>query len=171
MKIRPATTMDMPWCEEIYAHHVLHGVATMDEVPPDSGHLEAKRANVVQAGYPFLIIESAGKVLGYAYAAPFRARSAYRFAAEDSIYIHPAHVGQGLARPLLNQIILHARDQGLKTLIAVIGMDQDQIVEAYPSVRAHANQGFQHTGCLDFVGFKFDRWLKTVYMQLDLGTA
>ena len=168
MTPRPATPAHMPACEAIYAHHVAHGVATFDEAAPVPGMLEGKRATLQAKGYPFLILKLEDRVAGYAYAAPFRERSAYRFAAEDSIYLHPDFVGRGLAAPLLDALIRETRAQGLKSLIAVIGMDQADPLDANASVRAHAKAGFVHAGVMDYVGYKFETWLKTIYMRMEL---
>ena len=169
MRIRAATEVDMPTCEAIYTHHVHHGVSTFDETPQASGFLENKRRKLMSQNYAFLLVEEEEHVAGYAYVAPFRERSAYRFAGEGSIYLDPDYTGRGLAKFLLDELIRHSRAQGLRSLIAVMGMDQDQEVTIHPSVRAHAKVGFKPAGCMDFVGYKFDRWLKTAYMRLDLG--
>ena len=169
MKIIPARAEHMASCEAIYAHHVAHGFASFDEQAPTQGHLDEKRSVLQEQGFPFLVaVDEQSQVLGYAYAAPFRARSAYRFSAEDSIYIAPDQIGKGLAKPLFDALIAATESRGLKTLIAVIGMEQEQDPQTNSSVRAHAKVGFDFVGCLDFVGRKRDRWLKTAYMRLGL---
>ena len=96
MHICPATPAHMPAAEAIYAHAVRHGTASFDETPPDPGYLEEKRANLMGKGYPFFVLlDSSDSVLGYAYAAPYRARSAYRFSVEHSIYLTPTAQGRG----------------------------------------------------------------------------
>ena len=168
MTLRRAVPADMPACQAIYAHHVATGTASFDERPPAPGMMAAKQLKLSAAGYPFFVTERAGQIVGFAYAGPFRERSAYRFAAENSIYLHPDFLGQGLAGPLMQAVIEATRTQGLKTLVAVIGMDQDQAPEASASVRAHAKAGYSYVGVLDYVGYKFERWLKTVYMRYEL---
>ena len=164
----PATAAHMAEIAAIYAHHVRHGMASFDEVPPGPGELDAKRRGLQDKGYPFLVLMKDDRVAGYAYAGPFRARSGYRFTAEDSIYLHPDFVGQGLARPLLEAVITVCRERGMKTMLAVCGMPQEQVPEENPSYRAHAKLGFVEVGSLPNVGYKFERWLKTVYLALDL---
>ena len=166
--IRPATAADMPVCQRIYAHHVAHSTATFDEVAPAPDLLNEKRAFLQAKGFPFLVAVEDPHVVGYAYAAPFRDRSAYRFTAEESIYLHPDHTGRGIAGRLLADLIVATRALGLKSLIAVIGLEQDQPLASSPSVKAHTKAGFVPVGTLNHVGYKFQRWLKTAYMQLDL---
>ena len=170
MILRPATAVDMPACEAIYAHAVLHGSSSFDEQPPDAGHLAAKHAALSAKGYPFFVLEGGGAILGYAYAAPYRARSSYRFTAEHSIYVAPAAQGQGAAKVLFDALILACEGMGLKTLVAVIGMAQDDEMTTSTSYRAHQKAGFELVGALPNVGFKFGRWCKTVLMTRQLGT-
>ena len=94
--LRPARAADVPAIEAIYAHHVLHGLATFEEVPPDAAEMARRLEEIAGRGLPYLVAEEAGRLLGYAYAAPYRARSAYRFTLEDSIYLDPAAVGRGI---------------------------------------------------------------------------
>ncbi len=166
--VRPAIAADMPVCQHIYAHHVAHSTATFDEALPPSNLLNQKRASLQARGFPFLVAAEDDQVIGYAYAAPFRERSAYQFTAEDSIYLHPDHTGRGVGGRLLVDLIAATRVLGLKSLIAVIGLDQDQSLATSPSIRAHTKVGFVPVGTLNHVGYKFERWLKTVYMQFDL---
>lgn len=170
MILRDATAADMSACEAIYAHAVLHGSASFDEQPPEAGHLSAKQEELSAKGYPFFILENEGEILGYAYAAPYRARTAYRFTAEHSIYVAPEAQGQGAARVLFDALISACEDMGLKTLVAVIGMAQDDAMETSASYRAHSKAGFELVGALPNVGFKFGRWCKTVLMVRQLGT-
>ena len=164
MHLRLAVPEDMPAAEAIYTHAVLHGSASFDEQPPPAGYLEEKRATLMAKGYPFFVLEDAGQVMAYAYAAPYRVRSAYRFTAEHSIYIAPEIQGKGMAQLLFNGLITACQGLGLKTLIAVIGMAQDQDLETSASVRAHHKAGFELVGALPNVGYKFGRWCKTVLM-------
>lgn len=168
MTLREALPKDMPACEAIYAHHVATGTASFDEDPPVQGAMAVKHEKLRAGGYPFFVTERAGRIVGFAYAGPFRERSAYRFSVENSIYLHPDFLGQGLAAPLMQAVIEATRAQGLKTLIAVIGMDQGQDPATNASVRAHAKAGYVYAGVMDYVGYKFERWLKTVYMRREL---
>jgi L-amino acid N-acyltransferase YncA len=162
--IRPATAADVPAIQAIYAHHVLHGTATFEEIPPDAGETARRHSEIASRGLPWLVAEEAGRLLGYAYAGPYRARSAYRFTLEDSIYLDPAAAGRGLGRRLLERLIADATATGARQLVAVIGDSGNAA-----SIALHARAGFAHAGTLRAVGFKFGRWLDTVQMQLPLG--
>jgi L-amino acid N-acyltransferase YncA len=165
--IRPSRPEDVPAIQAIYAHHVLHGTATFEEIPPDALEIARRRADVVGRGLPWLVAEAAGGALvGYAYAGPFRPRSAYRFSLEDSIYLDPAAIGRGLGGRLLERLIADCTATGARQLVAVIG---DSGNEA--SRRLHARAGFVHVGILRSVGCKFGRWLDTVEMQRPLGAG
>ena len=163
--IRDATSEDAEAVAAIYGHHVLHGTASYDVVPPPAETLRAKFEAVTGAGWPFLVSERAGAVVGYAYATQFRDREAYRFTGEDSIYVHPAWMGQGIGRALLDALIDRSVAYGFRTLIAVIGGAEPG------SIALHARRGFREVGRLSAVGWKHDRWLDSVYMQLEMRPA
>lgn len=146
----------------IYAHHVLHGTATFDIEPPDEAYMADKLAGLQQRGCPFLVAELENKVVGYAYAAPFRDRAAYAGTCEDSIYIDPAFVGRGVGKALLAATIKAAAVKGFAQMIAVIGGGEPA------SVALHGALGFRHAGRLEGVGHKFGRWLDIVMMQRNL---
>lgn len=150
----------------IYGHHVLHGTGTFETVPPTEAEMAARRADVLAKGLPWLVVEDAGKVLGYAYCQWFKPRPAYRFSAEDSIYLHPDAAGRGLGRQLLAALIEQARLAGLRKLIAVIG-DSDNAA----SVALHRSLGFEPVGTIGACGWKFGRWLDIVLMEKPLGDA
>jgi L-amino acid N-acyltransferase YncA len=162
--IRPATPADAPAIQAIYAHHVLHGTATFEEVPPDAAEIARRQAEITGRGLPYLVAEDAGRLLGYAYAGPLRPRSAYRFTLEDSIYLDPAETGRGLGHALLDRLITDATAIGARQLVAVIGDSGNAA-----SIALHARAGFRHAGTLRSVGFKLGRWLDTVEMQRPLG--
>jgi phosphinothricin acetyltransferase len=103
--VRPSREDDIPAITRIYTHHVLHGLASFEEIPPDEPELARRRREMLQHGLPYLAGEQAGEIVGYAYAAPYRARSAYRFTIEDSVYVAPDHVGEGIGRALLSRLI------------------------------------------------------------------
>lgn len=163
MPIRPATLADAPAITAIYAHHTLHGTGTFDEVPPSEAEMAAKLGKLLEAGAPWLVSEDGGAVTGFAYAAQFRDRSAYRYTAEDSIYIHPNHQGKGLGSALLEALIEASRAYGFREILAVIGDSANT-----GSIRVHRRFGFQDAGVIRNVGFKFGRWLDVVFMQLSL---
>ncbi|WP_439817241.1 GNAT family N-acetyltransferase [Zavarzinia sp. CC-PAN008] len=161
--IRPAGPQDVPALAAIYGHHVREGFGSFEEEPPDEAEMARRLAAVAAAGMPWLVAEAAGRVLGYAYAAPYRARSAYRFTVEDSIYMAPDAMGRGVGRRLLAALLEQLERQGLAEVIAVIG-DSGNL----GSIRLHAALGFVPVGTLRNVGLKRGRWLDTVFMQKTL---
>jgi L-amino acid N-acyltransferase YncA len=160
--LRDATPDDAEAVAAIYAHHVLHGTASYDLLPPPPAHFRAKIETVTAAGWPFLVAELDGAVAGYAYATQFRDRDGYRFTAEDSIYVHPDRMGQGIGGALLDELIKRVTERGFRQLVAVIGGAEPG------SVALHSRRGFREVGRLHAVGWKHDRWLDSVYMQLEL---
>ena len=162
--IRPSRDDDVAAITAIYGHHVLHGVASFEEVPPNEAEMARRRAEIVGRGFPYVVGERAGKVVGYCYAGPYRTRVAYRFSVEDSIYIDPGEVGRGIGRALLAEVIERSTELGYRQMIAVIGGS-----ETLPSIRLHAALGFAHIGVFTGIGFKFGRWIDSVYMQRPLG--
>ena len=158
--IRPANAGDAAQIAAIYRHYVLHGTATFEIDPPDSDEINRRREEIEKQGLPYLVAWRGDRVLGYAYAAPYRSRPAYRFSVEDSIYIDPSQVGRGLGAALLTRVIETCRMAGRRQMIAVIGDSANAA-----SIRLHERLGFRHAGVLRDVGFKFDRWLDTVLMQ------
>lgn len=162
--IRAATGADMPAIAAIYAHHVLHGVATFEEVPPDASEMTRRHAVVTGRGLPYLVAEEGDRLLGYAYAGPFRERSAYRFTVEDSVYLDPATFRRGIGRALVEQLIVESTAAGARQMLAVIGDSGNA-----GSIGLHTRLGFRHVGTNEAVGFKLGRWVDTVTMQLALG--
>ena len=161
IEIRAATPADAEAIAAIYAHHVLHGTASFDEEPPSVAFWRDKITAVQARHWPFLMAID-GQVVGYAYATQFRDRAAYKFTCENSVYVHPDHLGKGIGRKLLAQLIPAARGADFKQMIAVIGGAEPA------SVALHAASGFTEAGRMKSVGFKFGQWLDSVYMQLDL---
>jgi phosphinothricin acetyltransferase len=163
---RPATPADMAAIQRIYAHHVLTSLATFEEVPPDEAEMNRRREEIVGRGLPYLVIEREAKVVGFAYAGPYRTRSAYRYTLEDSIYVAPEVVGQGYGRALLSELLLQCTKLGFRQMIAIIGDSQNGA-----SMRLHERLGFRRAGVLTGVGFKFGRWVDGLVMQLPLGDS
>lgn len=160
MIIRPAAAADVPALAAIYGHHVLHGLGTFEEAPPSEADMAARLAAVQSRALPYLVAEDGGKVLGFAYAAPFRSRSAYRFTAEDSVYIAPDAVGQGVGKALLSAVIAACEALGVRQLTAVIGDSGNAA-----SIGLHSALGFERTGSSRSVGYKHGRWVDIVFMQ------
>ncbi|GFG48718.1 N-acetyltransferase [Mycolicibacterium agri] len=161
--IRPATTDDLDAIGEIYAHHVLRGVASFETSPPEREEWIRRFDTVVDAGLPFLAAEIDGAVAGYAYCLPWRSRPAYRHTVEDSIYLAPHATGRGIGGRLLDALLTGCRDAGMRQVIAVIVDDNAQA-----SVALHRNRGFKEVGRLSSVGFKHGRWLDTLLLQRSL---
>jgi L-amino acid N-acyltransferase YncA len=163
-KIRPAADSDVPAITAIYSHHVLHGTGTFETTPPDEKDMAARRADVLAKGLPYLVLEDASGVIGFAYCNWFKPRPAYRFSAEDSIYLAPAAAGKGLGRLVLTELMTQAERCGVRKLIAVIG-DSSNL----GSVGVHRSCGFEQVGVLRSCGWKFERWLDVVLMECPLG--
>lgn len=162
LTIRGVAEADADAIATIYGHHVLSGTASYDlEPPPPEFHL-SKIRRIVGAKWPFLVAEVDGEIAGYAYVTQFRDRAAYRFTAEDSIYVHPQRMRHGIGKALLGQLLERSAQYGFRTVIAVIGGAEPA------SIALHRGLGFREAGRLDAVGFKFGRWLDSVYMQCEL---
>jgi len=165
IEIRPARATDIPVITRIYAHAVEHGTASFELIPPDETEMEHRMQHLLAGNFPYLAAEVAGTVCGYAYAGPYRARPAYRWTVEDSVYIAPNMHRRGIGRVLLKTLIEESEASGFRQMIAVIGDSTKQA----SSVSLHEALGFQHVGILQDVGFKHGRWLDSVLMQRTLG--
>lgn len=163
--IRPATPEDARAITTIYAPAVMNGTATFELEPPSIVEMARRIGDLQAAGFPYLVAACDGTIAGYAYASTFRARPAYRFTVENSIYIAQGQQRSGLGRALLAQLIDACAACGFRQMIAVIGDSSQQAA----SIAFHAQMGFRTVGTLDAVGFKFGRWLDSVYMQRALG--
>ncbi|HEX4096436.1 MAG TPA: GNAT family N-acetyltransferase [Caulobacteraceae bacterium] len=163
MRLRPAEPEDVPAIQAIYAHHVLHGLGTFEEVPPSPAEMAERCAAVVDRGLPWLVAED-GDVLGYAYAGPFRTRAAYRFTVEDSVYVAEAARGKGVGRALLAAIIAECETMGLRQMVGVIGDSGNAA-----SIALHRACGFELNAIVPAVGWKHGRWVDVVWMQRALG--
>src|ERR1700749_4961438 len=151
--IRSSRDGDVAELAAIYRHHVLHGIASFEDVPPAEDEISRRRRDVLALKLPYLVAKRSGRVVGYCYASRYRARSAYRFTLEDSIYVDAAEVGRGIGRALLSTLIERCCELGYRQMVAVIGgSDQG------PSIRLHEALGFRRAGLLSAVGFKFGGW-------------
>lgn len=163
--LRPAKPADLDAVTDIYAQAVRHGTASYELEPPTRDVMATRFAALTGPGYPYLVAEEAGgRVVGYAYAGPFRPRPAYRFIVEDSVYIAPDRQGRGLGRLLLGALVEACTILGFRQILAVIG---DGSAES-ASVRLHAALGFHLAGTLQGTGYKHGRWLDTAIMQLSI---
>jgi L-amino acid N-acyltransferase YncA len=166
LRIRPSTDADIPAIAAIYAHAVLHGTASFELDPPDEAEMRRRRAAILEGGYPYIVAERDGEVLGYAYAGAYRTRPAYRSTVEDSIYVSPSAQGQGIGRMLLEALIGECKVRDFRLMVAVIG-DED----SRGSIALHKSLGFELVGVLKGVGYKHGRWLSTVLMQRALASG
>ncbi len=161
--IRDAGPTDAEAVAAIYGAHVADGFGTFEEIAPDAAEMGRRMKSVRSHNLPFLLAEEGQELLGFAYASPFRLRSAYRYAAEDSIYVARAAQGRGVGRLLLSRLILDCETLGVRQLAAVIGDSANAA-----SIGLHKSLGFTHGGVLKEVGFKHSRWLDVVFMQRQL---
>jgi L-amino acid N-acyltransferase YncA len=164
--IRPCRPPDLAAVTAIYAHQVLHGTGTFETEPPTLAEMTARRDDVLAKQLPYLVAEDAGRIIGFAYCNWFKARPAYRYSAEDSIYVSPEAHGRGIGRALLTELAARAEAAGVRKLIAVIG-DSANLA----SIGLHRSVGFEPVGVLSSCGWKFDRWLDVVLMEKVLGAG
>lgn len=164
LAIRPSREEDIAAITAIYAHHVLHGTGTFETEPPSPADMTSRRADVLAKNLPYLVAEKDGKVLGFAYCNWFKPRPAYRFSAEDSIYVAESARGKGLGAKLLAALSQAAEAAGVRKLIAVIGDSANA-----GSIGVHRSQGFTHVGVLKDCGWKFGEWRDVVLMEKVLG--
>lgn len=164
--VRDARVAELEAVREIYAPYVLRGTATFEAEVPGVPELIARRAGVIAAGLPYLVAEEAGEIVGYAYAACYRPRPAYRHTVEDSIYVREGRAGRGIGRVLLTGLILRCEAGPWRQMIAVIGDSANR-----GSIGLHRTLGFRPVGTLAAVGFKLGRWVDTVLMQRELGAG
>ena len=164
MLIRSATERDIAEIQSIYAHHVLHGLASFEEVPPTVEEMRRRYEDVVGQGLPYLAAEEAGAVAGYGYCTLYRTRSAYRHTLEDSIYVKNGLQKKGIGKALLAELIARCRALNYRQISAVIGDSANT-----GSIAVHASLGFVRAGNLRSTGYKFGRWVDSVLMQLPIG--
>ena len=162
--IRPSRDEDVAAITAIYGHHVLNGTGTFETEPPSATDMAARRADVLAKGLPYLVAEADGQVVGFAYCNWFKPRPAYRFSAEDSIYVAAGTHRKGLGRALLAELCLQAERAGVRKMLAVIGDSANA-----GSIGVHSALGFTHAGVLKSCGWKFERWLDVVLMEKVLG--
>ncbi len=164
IELRPALPADLPAITAIYAHHVLHGLASFELDPPSLEDMASRHEKIVGGGYPYLVAVEGAALLGYAYASQYRPRPAYRFTVEDSIYVAPGHAGKGIGKSLLIRLIAECEARGFRQMLAVIGDSANAA-----SIGVHRACGFELKCTLDAFGFKFGRWVDSVLMQRALG--
>lgn len=161
--IRAAAAADAAAIAAIYAHHVARGTASFDTAPRPASDFAAQIERAQTRGWPFLVADDGGGVVGYASAVQFRDRPAYATTCENSVYVAGHAVGRGIGTALLKRLIDEATAAGFRQMIAVIGGADAA------SAACHAGVGFVEAGRMKSVGRKFGRWLDTLYMQRALG--
>lgn len=164
MILRDAEPRDLAAITAIYGHHVRTGLASFETEAPDEAEMRNRFDAIREKGFPYLVAEEAGEVVGYAYASFYRTRPAYRFTLEDSVYVKAGLAGRGLGRALLERLVAECEAFGCRQMIAVIGDSGNAA-----SVRLHEACGFRMTGTFRSIGFKHGRWVDTVLMQRTIG--
>ena len=164
MIIRDCRPEDMQQVHQIYDHAVTHFAATYELETPSLEEMSKRRATILRRGFPYLVAEEAGVILGFAYGNMFRERMAYRFMVEDSIYLSPDAQRKGVGSALLAELILQCTARGFRQMVAIIGDAEHSL----GSIGVHRKMGFKETGRMVGSGFKFGRWLDTMVMQIAL---
>lgn len=162
--VRPATPADIPAITAIYRPAVLTGTASFETEPPGDSEMRRRFEDITSKGYPYLVAELGGQVVGYSYASAYRTRPAYKWSVENSVYVAPDAQKRGIGHALLPVLIARCTALGHRQMIAVIGDSAN-----YGSIRLHRAHGFIFSGVIHSVGFKFGRWLDSVIMQRALG--
>ncbi|MFC4565793.1 GNAT family N-acetyltransferase [Nocardiopsis mangrovi] len=169
--VRAACEADVPAVARIYAHYALHTCVTFEEPAPDEADWGRRFAAVVDAGLPFLVAECGGEPVGYAYCSPWKARPAYRFTVENSIYLAPGAGRLGIGSALLGALLDAAEAAGVRQVIAVVATDAADAGLGAGSIALHRAWGFEDCGRLERVGYKHGRWLDTVLLQRATGVS
>jgi phosphinothricin acetyltransferase len=164
VEIRPTTEADLPFITAIYEHAVRFGTATFELIPPDLTEMTRRYRALMDGDFPYFVAVLDGRVVGYAYAGPYRPRPAYRFTVENSVYLDPASHRRGIGSQLMERLIAECEARGFRQMIAVIGDSANA-----GSIGVHRRCGFRMIGTHPSVGLKFGHWLDTVMMQRALG--
>lgn len=164
--VRPADAADLISVAGIFAHYVARTVVTFEETAPTVAQWRQRFDDLTARGLPFLVAEVSGDVAGYAYAAPWRPKPAYRFTVEDTVYLAPGRTGRGLGGALLGALLDRCALTGVRNVVAVVADTGDGA-----STALHRRFGFTDAGRLTAVGFKHGRWVDTVLMQRTLGAG
>ena len=162
-EIKEAQAQDIGQICDIYAASVASETASWEYDAPSVAEMKSRYNAIKNDNFPYFVAKLGGKVLGFAYANHYRTRIGYRFCVEDSIYIDDAYKGHGIGKALLVALIDDCRKRGFKQMIAVIGDSENKA-----SIALHEKCGFVHIGTLPEIGYKFDKWLDSVIMQLKL---
>ncbi len=163
-QIRDATADDMAAIAAIYRHYVLNTVITFESDPPPPEEMAERWRAITSKGLPYLVATIDGQVAGYAYAAPFRTRHAYRFSVEDTVYLDKTRTGKGLGKMLLSRLVDICTDRGYRQMVGIVAGDDN-----LASINLHKSLGFEFKGTTEAVGYKFEQWVDTHYLQRPLG--
>jgi len=156
--IRGATRADAAAISAIYNHYVTDTIVTFEEHPVAATDMQS-RMDAVLARFPWLVMEHAGEIAGYAYASPWKTRIGYRFAVESSIYLAPARVGHGLGSALYARLLEGLRARSIHCVIGGAALPNPA------SVALHEKLGFTMVAHFRENGFKFGRWIDVAYWQ------
>ena len=162
--IRPAGVQDIAAITAIYAYHVLHGLASFEYDAPGEGEMRQRYEAIADGGFPYVVATQNERVVGYAYASPYRTRPGYRYCLEDSVYVDAAFTGRGIGRRLLEVLVAACEPIGCRQLVAVIGDSANRA-----SIAVHEACGFTRVGTFRSIGFKHGRWVDSVLMQRAIG--
>lgn len=161
--VRDAMASDVPAIQAIYAHHVLHGLASFEEEPPSVEEMRSRWSKVCELGLPYIAAEIEGRLVGYSYATSYRPRAAYRYTVENSVYVQDGLAGRGIGKALLLELIARCGAGPWRQMLAVIGNREN-----HGSISLHRSCGFRFVGVLQSVGYKHEQWVDTVLMQRSL---
>jgi L-amino acid N-acyltransferase YncA len=162
--LRRCAVRDIAAVAAIYGYHVRYGLASFETEPPGVEEMLARYRAVTGGGFPYLVAETGGEIVGYAYASPYRTRPAYRCTAENSVYIQQGWEGRGIGKRLLAALLAECEAIGLRQIVAVIGDSANRA-----SIGLHRSLGFTMVGTIRAAGYKFDRWVDSVLMQRAVG--
>ena len=168
MKIRAATSQDIPEITAIYGRSVIEDFASFEHIPPDEAEMLQRFEAVTMQGYPYLVAEIDGQVAGYCYASAHRPRPAYKSTVESTVYVAPDFWRKGVAGALMQALIERCQVAEFRQIIAIVACEGDADLDKIPSVQLHRKLGFVDSGRLKEVGFKHDKWLDIVLLQLTL---
>ena len=172
LHLRPVEPIqDAEALSSIYGRYVREAWVSFEVIPPPPEAMQERAQAILEQQLPYVVAENSdGRLLGYAYASPYRARAAYQYSVENSIYLAPEAQGQGVAKALMDEVVERCKHRELKTMIAVVGLDPSLPTDQNQSVRFHLKYGFKSIGVLENIGHKFGQWTGTAVLQLDLST-
>jgi L-amino acid N-acyltransferase YncA len=165
--VRPSRDIDVEAMLSIYRHHIRRGIeeSVDDSGTPEPEDLRDRRKNLRSHRLPHLVTTCGGEVVGYAYVVLFRKRPAYRYVVKHSIYVHHEHLGRGVGRLLMQELIDACAAAGFRQMIGYIDSDNA------PSLAIHEKFGFRRVGLLPGVAYRYGRWADTVMVQRSLAAG